>query len=120
MEDGGQRWLGGSAAAETGAQRALDHGPMKNSSLQFKGAQWLDWHGVQQTVPPELQRLALAFVDLQEERHFADYNNHEPWTPTEVQAILATTPSAFQDWLSIRTHPMAGNYLLSMLLGKRR
>lgn len=50
----------------------------------------------------------------------ADYNNHEQWTVTEVQAILNTARSAFEDWLSIRTDPMAGNYLLSMLLGKRR
>jgi|GEM_PF-1628274 len=93
---------------------------MKNSSLQFKGAQWQDWHGSQQTVPPPLRRVAQAFIDLQEERHLADYNNHEQWTVTEVQAILNTARSAFEDWLSIRTDPMAGNYLLSMLLGKRR
>lgn len=120
VEDGGTRWHGGSAAAETGLQRALEHGPMKNSSLQFKGAQWQDWHGSQQTVPPPLRRVAQAFIDLQEERHLADYNNHEQWTVTEVQAILNTARSAFEDWLSIRTDPMAGNYLLSMLLGKRR
>jgi hypothetical protein len=51
VEDGGQRWQGGSAPAVTGLERGLDHGPMKNSSVQFKGAQWKDWHGSQQTVP---------------------------------------------------------------------
>jgi hypothetical protein len=39
---------------------------------------------------------------------------------TEVQAILNTARSAFQDWQSIRSHPMAGKYLLAMLLKKHR
>ena len=120
VEDGGRRWRGGSPAAETGIQRAFDHGPMKHSALQFKGAQWQDWQGMQQPVPPALRRLAKAFIDLQEERHWADYGNHEQWTATEVQEILNTAESAFEDWSSIAADPMAGDYLLSMLLGKRR
>lgn len=61
-----------------------------------------------------------AFVDLQEERHTADYDNHEQWSLTEVQAILNTAQTAFQDWQSIRADDMAGNYLLAMLLRKAR
>ena len=120
VEDGGHRWLGGSPAAEEGLQRAFDHGPMKQSSLQFSGSTWTDWHGSQQSVPPALRRVAEAFVDLQEERHLADYNNHVQWTVAEVELLLNRAQSAFDDWASIRTDPMAGNYLLSMLLGKRR
>jgi hypothetical protein len=37
-----------------------------------------------------------------------------------VDEILQTTRKAFESWSVIRTHPMAGNYLLSMLLGKPR
>ncbi len=33
IEDGRQRWLGGSPVAEIGVQRAFDHGPMKAWSL---------------------------------------------------------------------------------------
>ena len=69
---------------------------------------------------PPLRELARAFVDLQEDRHTADYDNHEQWSPTEVQATLNTARSAFQRWQSIRTDPMAGNYLLAMLLNKQR
>ncbi len=79
-----------------------------------------DWHGNQQAVPPALQQVASAFVDLQDERHTADYDNHEQWSPTDVQTILDSAHSAFQNWQSIRTHPMAGNYLLMMLLPKQR
>ena len=93
---------------------------MKQSSLQFNKSHWIDWHGTKQPVPAALRHVAQAFIDLQEDRHLADYDNYEQWTATEVQAILNTAGSAFRDWGSIREDPMAGNYLLSMLLGKRR
>jgi len=63
-----------------------------------------------------IQKIACAFVDLQEERQAADYDNHEQWTETDVKATLKTARAAFQHWDSIRTDPMAGNYLLAMLL----
>ena len=68
----------------------------------------------------EVAPVAGAFVDLQEERHTADYDNHEQWSATDVEETLNITRSAFQNWQSIRTDPMAGNYLLAMLLSKQR
>ena len=118
-EDAGQRWQG-SIEAATGLERALNHGPMKATSIQFKNLNWKDWHGVVEAVPPALRSVSRAFINLQEERHAADYDNHVQWTITDVDAVLDTAAGAFQDWLSIRSHPMAGNYLLSMLLGKQR
>ena len=120
VEDGGQRWLGGSAAAVTGLQRAFDHGPMKNTSQQYMVQQKLDWHGVPQEVPVALRRVARAFVNLQDYRHIADYDNFKQWSVSDAEDILDTTEAAFQDWLSIRADPIAGDYLLAMLLGKRR
>ena len=119
IEDAALRWQG-SLEARTGLERAFDHGPMKNTSMQFRTPIWQDWHGIRQPVPPALQKVASAFVDLQEERHKADYDNHEQWSATEVHATLNTARSAFHHWQSIRTDPMAGNYLLAMLLKKQR
>ena len=119
IEDAAQRWQG-SPAALTGLERSFQHGPMKNVSLKFRSSTWTDWHGDNQMVPSALQRVAKAFIDLQTDRHAADYNNHEQWTAIEVQALLETAQSAFDAWLSVRTDPMAGNYLLAMLLGKQR
>jgi hypothetical protein len=93
---------------------------MKVVSLQFRKSSWPDWQGSQQQVPLALQRVASAFVELQEERHTADYDNHEQWSVTEVQTVLNTAHAAFQDWESIRDSAMAGNYLLAMLLRKQR
>lgn len=62
----------------------------------------------------------MAFSDLQELRHAADYNGNKSWSESEVQAVIARVRAAFDDWQSIRTDPMAGNYLLAMLLPKQR
>jgi hypothetical protein len=121
IRDAAQRWQG-SPAALIGLERSFQHGSMKEVSFQFqkKEEKWKDWHDDEHTVPPALQRVAKAFIDLQTNRHAADYNNHEQWSAIEVQALLETAHAAFDDWLSIRTDPMAGNYLLAMLIGKKR
>jgi uncharacterized protein (UPF0332 family) len=119
LQDAVLHWHG-SPEARSGLQRAFDHGPMKIASLQFRKNVWQDWHGIEQKVPPAVQRVAGALVDLQEERHTADYDNHEQWSATDVQTTLNKANDAFQDWESIRNDPMAGNYLLAMLLRKQR
>jgi hypothetical protein len=119
IEDAAQRWQG-SLEACTGIQRAFAHGQMKDVSKAFTERTWLDWHGNRQPVPPALHIVANAFVGLQEERHAADYDNNEQWSVTEVRAHLNTARSAFEAWHLINNDPMAGNYLLSMLLGRPR
>ena len=119
IEDAALRWSG-SSEAQTGMERGFQHGSMKNTSIKFGKRNWRDWHGNERAIPVVIRNIANAFVDLQEERHTADYDNHEQWTVTEVEATLNTARSAFQQWDSIRTDPMAGNYLLAMLLNKQR
>jgi hypothetical protein len=118
-EEAALRWSG-SSEARTGMERAFQHGPMKNTSLQFGQQTWKDWHGNKRAIPLAIQRIAGAFVDLQDERQAADYDNHEHWTVTDVEGILKIANLAFQHWASIRTDPMAGNYLLALLLTKQR
>jgi len=93
---------------------------MKEISVQFGKGNWMNSDKATQRVPEELQNLALAFVELQEKRHLADYDNHRSWHTVQVRAVIDTTQKAFRNWLAIRTHPLAGNYLLAMLLGKQR
>ncbi len=83
LEDAAQRWQG-SPEARHGLERAFDQGLMKAASLQFRGTTWLDSFGASRQVPTEVRRVASAFVELQEERHTADYDNHEQWSLTEV------------------------------------
>ena len=119
LEDVGQRWQG-SAAAKTGLERALNHGTMKTSSLAFDHPSWTDWHGLPHAVPQALRRVARTFIELQARRLEADYNNSREWSATDVEDVLRAAEAAFEDWHSVRTHPLAGDYLLSMLIGKPR
>jgi hypothetical protein len=119
VEAAALRWSG-SAEAQTGMQRGFQHGAMKSISAQFAKETWRDWHGNQQPIPTAIRKVASAFVDLQDERHAADYDNHEIWTALDVQKILGVARSAFRDWHSVSTDPMAGNYLLAMLVSKQR
>jgi uncharacterized protein (UPF0332 family) len=119
VEAAALRWSG-SPEAQTGMQRGFQHGVMKSVSKQFANQTWQDWHGIQQPIPLAIRKIASAFVDLQQDRHTADYDNHEHWTTLDVQKILETTRAAFQDWHDISNDPMAGNYLLAMLVSKQR
>src|SRR5882724_4642718 len=67
IEDAALRWSG-SSEAQTGMERGFQHGSMKSISIQFRKQNCQDWHGAHQAVPLAIQRVAGAFVDLQEER----------------------------------------------------
>jgi uncharacterized protein (UPF0332 family) len=52
--------------------------------------------------PPELQRVAQAFLDLQSARHDADYSTHRAWSRIEALSEVERAEEAFGDWSSIR------------------
>jgi uncharacterized protein (UPF0332 family) len=117
--DAASRWQG-SAEACTGFERGFQHGAMRRTSTQFGNPFWEDWHDQKQRLPQPLREVARAFVLLQDERHTADYDNHETWSTTDVKLVLDIAHSASQSWQSIRADPISGNYLLAMLLNKPR
>jgi hypothetical protein len=67
IEDAAMRWSG-SAEAQTGMERAFQHGSMNSASIRFRERTWQDWHGSRQAVPLAIQEVARAFAFLQEER----------------------------------------------------
>ena len=71
-------------------------------------------------VPIELRELAEIFTTLQETRHMADYDNTKVWTSIEVDARLNDARAAFQNWHKIQNDPAAHEYLLALLIGKKR
>lgn len=117
-DDASQRWQG-TPEQRTGLERGFEHGPMKNVSEKFQKPTWEDWNGTQLPVPRELQNVAKIFVLLQGQRYLADYHNRKEWKKVEVEELLLLVHVAFRNWDSIRTDPMAGSYLLAMLLKKR-
>jgi len=66
-----------------------------------------------------LLSVAIAFIESQQYRHAADYDNARIWVRSDVSTLIAGVNSAFQSWNAIREEPAAQAYLIS-LLGKPR
>jgi hypothetical protein len=93
---------------------------MKEVSRTVKHGSWKGWSTPPPSVPVELCEVATAFLDLQGARHVADYDNSKTWTLTDAQRQIEIAESAFQNWQKIRTDPAANEYLLSLLIGRKR
>jgi hypothetical protein len=70
-----------------------------------------------QPVPPEIQRIADAFVQLQEARHKADYNVRDPVTSVEAQTSVQMARDAFGDWETISANAASDAFLTELLVG---
>jgi len=104
-----QAWSG-SPSARFGLARSFEHKKMKQVSQMVMQGSWKGWSTPPPLLPPELQTVAKLFVELQEDRQQADYDN----------AKIDRAGLAFDNWAKIRTHPAANEYLLSLLIGSKR
>ncbi len=93
---------------------------MKDISRRVLVGSWTGWTTPSLPVPPELRTVAELFIGLQEARHQADYNNQKHWTQTEVASNLSSAQTAYQEWKQISGSEVANEYLLSLLVGKKR
>ena len=93
---------------------------MKEVCRVISTGSWRGWSTPQLPVPQELRDIAKSFTSLQEARHQADYNNEKSWTQTEVAAKLNDAGTAFQNWKKIDGTQVANEYLLSLMIGKKR
>jgi uncharacterized protein (UPF0332 family) len=101
------------------AQRAFSHVEMRNACEQFaKSANTLS----RLLIPPleaELQSVAKAFVELQLQRHLADYDLTETFDRIEVLRIIDKAKTAVADWNKVRNQPNANVFLAALLLNSR-
>jgi hypothetical protein len=93
---------------------------MRDVSRTVSQGSWKGWSTPQIPLPAELKDVAKTFFDLQESRHQADYDNGKTWTTGDVRERVALAQTAFQNWRKIRTDAAANEYLLSLLVGKKR
>jgi uncharacterized protein (UPF0332 family) len=119
VQEAVQAWSG-SGEARTALERVFEHKRMKDVSKAIWNGPWKAWSTPSPPMSVELQRVAQAFSMLQEARHEADYDNAKVWTHADVDGFVALARSAFEDWQKIRQDPAANEYLLSLLVGKRR
>jgi TPR repeat protein len=65
--------------------------------------------------PPSQHLIAETFVDMQQNRHTADYDNSAKWTRTDVHAKVNSVQAAFKSWKIIRKETVAQHYLVTLL-----
>ena len=101
------------------AQRAFTHVEMRNVCEQLaKSSNTLSCL----LIPPleaELQAVAKAFVELQQQRHLADYDLTETFDRIDVLRIIEKTKTAMSDWNKVRNQPNANVFLAALLLNSR-
>ncbi len=71
-------------------------------------------------VPPGLATVVQSFIDLQQHRNIADYDNSKQWSRTDVLNVLTLATDAFDEWTTIRNQDVAQDFLLQLFLPKLR
>ncbi len=100
--------------------RSFEHRQMRSAARAFAGTAQSPWTGILTTPPsPGLRSVATTFVDLQQERHDADYNLAQPFTRSRVLAGVASAQTAFSTWARIRATPEAEAFMLALLVRTR-
>ena len=119
VEDATKRWSG-HKNSRIGLARAFEHASMERASRAFQKSSWEGFDGKNVIIPQDLRKIALAFTNLQAERHRADYNYAARLTRIDVQARVSQVKSAFEQWATVRKHPAADYYLIALLTGNKR
>jgi uncharacterized protein (UPF0332 family) len=63
-----------------------------------------------------LKTIANTFMQLQQHRHTADYDNSKRWTRNEVLTHIELAAAAFDSWNIIHSEPIADDFLLQLLI----
>jgi uncharacterized protein (UPF0332 family) len=99
--------------------RGFDHTNMRDASKRFQNAPVTFFGSSTPAVVAQLRRIAATFIQLQEQRHIADYDNGTSWTRTQALSHVRQVEQAFVDWAAIRNQPMSQEYLVALLVKKR-
>jgi uncharacterized protein (UPF0332 family) len=93
--------------------RTFEHGRMKQASIKTVKE---EFSGQSAQTVMDLQKVADAFIRLQDFRHKADYDNTFTLTHTEALRQIALASDAFASWSAIRKEKIAQDYLLALLI----
>lgn len=109
---------GGRVGLRNSLSRAFNHSTMRKAARQFAAgtlspaiAAGLEGRPVQQ----ELVIVASTLVDLQEQRHAADYDPARAFTRPDVIDITVAAERAFANWYVVRKSVQADTFLVSLL-----
>jgi hypothetical protein len=97
--------------------RMFDHSKMKTASSKISKQQ----APTDPALTPIFDNLKLVadnFVNLQQQRHSADYDNSKIWSLTQVFEAIIQAQDAMQAWMIIRNEGMAQDFLFDFLGGR--
>ena len=103
--------------------RAFEHGKMKAACEKKRS----ELGALPRAAPPapelavgqHLYAVLDTFIQAQQQRHTADYDNSKQWTRTEVLTQIAAVSAAFQSWKTIRNQDLAQDFLVYLLVRER-
>jgi uncharacterized protein (UPF0332 family) len=120
IEEATKNWK--RAAQRALLARAFEHGRMKGACDKKRS----ELSALIGKIPPppaqELEHLYTiveTFIQAQQQRHTADYDNSRQWTRTEVLAQIGAVHAAFQSWKAIRKDDLAQDFLVHLLVRER-
>jgi hypothetical protein len=99
--------------------RMFDHGLMKRVSSRVADSRRTPYAGEDPDIVSDLRFVAELFVELQDLRHVADYDNGRVWTSLDAITSIARTRTAFSAWNDIKHADVAQEYLVSLLIRPR-
>ncbi len=101
------------------ARRAFAHRDMRNACQEIAKPSRLLLPLIALPLEADLKTVADIFVELQELRHFADYDLSKSFSRIEVLGIITKANSAISAWANIRNAPNANVFLAALLLNNR-
>ena len=107
------------ATSRDSLARMFEHRVMAKASDKVLNDKQNPFQGEDQRTVQQLRAVAKAFVDLQDMREKADYDNATQWTPTGAKRVVQIAVHAFDNWESIESEAIAQNYLVSLLIKPR-
>ena len=106
-------------ASRAGLARMFDHGVMKRVSNKVIDAGKMPYAGQHLALVHKLRTFARLFVQLQEQRHEADYNIKDAWTFTQSLKEVLAANRALEIWQEIRAETISQDFLVSLLIRPR-
>jgi hemerythrin-like domain-containing protein len=97
----------------------FEHSVMRKVSGRISDSRIFPFTGEDPKVVQNLKTVAQVFVELQDNRHIADYDNTIFWTRTEALREVTTAAKAFSTWQAIKNKKIAQDYLVSLLIKPR-
>ena len=89
---------------------------MKTASNRILTSKNFPYTGEDPTVVTNLRFVAQTFSQLQEDRHFADYNLTRDLDPVEALTQVKSAEKIFNTWPTIRREQVSQAYLVSLLV----